>query len=413
MITTQKSLIVCTILITVLATAGGVLAPPIDFFGTVTIGANTTTDGAVVRVYINDSETAVTQTTVGSSLTGYYLVHVEGTDGDNVSFRVDNISVNEAAQTYDSSVFSTELNLTVTLQANDAAGCESGSVCVSGLCVHNICRSSNPYCGDDFCDSGESCSADNDACSGSQVCSNGCTISGGGGGGPPITPPGQDKDVSQRPELVPGVGIRGNQKLQEAIEKVLGRGRMSDQAIENLERLSESIVADLDTTRRFRSSGGSSSITTTMKYTGSKKAKNFAVYDSVPKSFAQSAADITVQAPGAIVEVVQDDPEFLIIFPEVLPNQELTITYEVSEVVDETVLEQMTTRVFAEEIEDISPEPPPTSPGQDPFTTPDGGEEPPSIFDNTPVAIVFTLFLVIIIILIVGVVWYYNREPLV
>jgi len=33
--------------------------------------------------------------------------------------------------------------------------CNSNSNCSSGYCVHSICRSSSPYCGDGYCDSGE------------------------------------------------------------------------------------------------------------------------------------------------------------------------------------------------------------------------------------------------------------------
>jgi hypothetical protein len=41
--------------------------------------------------------------------------------------------------------------------------CNSNSNCSSGYCVHSICRSSSPYCGDGYCDSGETitnCPAD-------------------------------------------------------------------------------------------------------------------------------------------------------------------------------------------------------------------------------------------------------------
>jgi hypothetical protein len=41
--------------------------------------------------------------------------------------------------------------------------CNSNSNCYSGYCVHSICRSSSPYCGDGYCDSGETitnCPAD-------------------------------------------------------------------------------------------------------------------------------------------------------------------------------------------------------------------------------------------------------------
>jgi len=47
------------------------------------------------------------------------------------------------------------------LQVGDS--CSFGSDCESGYCVHDICRQSSTYCGDNYCDSGESrssCSQD-------------------------------------------------------------------------------------------------------------------------------------------------------------------------------------------------------------------------------------------------------------
>lgn len=39
------------------------------------------------------------------------------------------------------------------------SSCTGNSECLNGYCVHNICRSSSTYCGDGYCDSGESCSS--------------------------------------------------------------------------------------------------------------------------------------------------------------------------------------------------------------------------------------------------------------
>jgi len=40
---------------------------------------------------------------------------------------------------------------------SDGESCTSASECRGGYCVHNICRSDSIYCGDSYCDSGESC----------------------------------------------------------------------------------------------------------------------------------------------------------------------------------------------------------------------------------------------------------------
>jgi hypothetical protein len=56
---------------------------------------------------------------------------------------------------------------TFTFQAADGSACAAASDCLGGFCVHNLCRNATPYCGDVFCDTGEtctSCSGDCGAC---------------------------------------------------------------------------------------------------------------------------------------------------------------------------------------------------------------------------------------------------------
>ncbi|MEM5773152.1 MAG: PGF-pre-PGF domain-containing protein [Candidatus Aenigmatarchaeota archaeon] len=47
--------------------------------------------------------------------------------------------------------------LTITLLSNGSP-CNANYQCAGGYCVHGICRSSPTYCGDSYCDSGETCS---------------------------------------------------------------------------------------------------------------------------------------------------------------------------------------------------------------------------------------------------------------
>lgn len=69
----------------------------------------------------------------------------------------------------------------------DGSSCSSNEVCESGHCVHSVCRPSDPYCGDDYCDSGESCSSCSGDCGSCPVTttpsSSGSSGGGGGGGG--------------------------------------------------------------------------------------------------------------------------------------------------------------------------------------------------------------------------------------
>ncbi|UCD02777.1 MAG: hypothetical protein JSV63_03265 [Candidatus Aenigmatarchaeota archaeon] len=89
---------------------------------------------------------------------------------------------------------------------------------------------------------------------------------GDGDGGPSGGVFGLPQNKTTRPTLVPGVGLRNNTKLQAAVEKVLAKGKLSEQARENLLRLSASIISDISATRMFNVSGGKSKITTKMKY---------------------------------------------------------------------------------------------------------------------------------------------------
>jgi len=53
--------------------------------------------------------------------------------------------------------------MSFTVQAADGSACSADSDCTSNHCVHGTCRADSTYCGDDYCDSGETtatCAAD-------------------------------------------------------------------------------------------------------------------------------------------------------------------------------------------------------------------------------------------------------------
>ena len=64
-------------------------------------------------------------------------------------------------------------NFTIQEEQSDGASCSYAASCLGGYCVHNICRSASIYCGDNYCDTGETCSSCSTDCG---VCS---TSSGG------------------------------------------------------------------------------------------------------------------------------------------------------------------------------------------------------------------------------------------
>ncbi|MEA3343679.1 MAG: DUF2334 domain-containing protein [archaeon] len=70
-------------------------------------------------------------------------------------------------------------------QKQDGGSCLSALECIGGNCVHGVCRSLQTYCGDSYCDSGETCSTCNVDC--------GDCYSGGGSNSGTVVPP---KDVN-------------------------------------------------------------------------------------------------------------------------------------------------------------------------------------------------------------------------
>lgn len=160
-------------------------AMPGSWYGYVTLNGSTASDDAVVDAYISGS-IAGTALVGAVQSNGYYLIHVEGNVGDNVSFKIYGNNVTQAAQAWATDL-QPILNLTATSTANTLA-CPTYSGyslpttynanpgCTGEYCVHSYCRASTTYCGDGYCDTGETCSS----CSGD--CGS-CSPGGGGGGG--------------------------------------------------------------------------------------------------------------------------------------------------------------------------------------------------------------------------------------
>lgn len=61
---------------------------------------------------------------------------------------------------YKNPTFTYESQCLALLKLSNGASCSMNAQCSSGNCVHWYCRSSSPYCGDGFCDSGEICTSD-------------------------------------------------------------------------------------------------------------------------------------------------------------------------------------------------------------------------------------------------------------
>lgn len=163
------------------------------------------------------------------------------------------------------------------------------------------------------------------------------------------------KNATLKLALVPGIGLRNNTKLQDALAKVFGITKLSEESIENMMKLSKSIISDIEISRKFKAAEGKSTLSMIIKYKGAKKVKNFIIWDKIPKTFANSSDLINVSAPGAIIEIVDSDPEYVFVYSEVNPDQELVITYETTGEKDANLLNETEIEIYAEEL--VTPQP--------------------------------------------------------
>jgi hypothetical protein len=169
----------------------------------------------------------------------------------------------------------------------------------------------------------------------------GTTSGGGGGGGAAAT----DKTKSKSYEPAQGQSLASNAKLQSAVASILAIEQLSEQAKQNMLVFSASIAQNTKVNRSFNSSGGKTAVTTKITYSG-QAAKNLMVYDKVPKAFASSNTNITTTAVGAVMKVVEEDPEYLFMYSDISNGQELSITYKVSSDLNTTILDSFAAPEF-------------------------------------------------------------------
>ncbi len=205
--------------------------------------------------------------------------------------------------------------------------CTSSSHCSSGCCYGSICSLYS------YCEGGGD--------------GNGDGTSGPGGGGPP-----GEKNATRTQALNPGIGLQNNTRLQAAIQRVLGLANMSEQARENMLRLSASISSQVRLERNFRSANRTSTMETRLRYEATQRARNFMLFDTVPKNFARHSDNITVTASGAAVEIVETDPEYLFTYPQLDPGQDVVITYSVGATVSEDIIDSFSGEVYTQALEE-------------------------------------------------------------
>jgi hypothetical protein len=101
---------------------------PGDWWGTVKINDNYIADDSILNVYVNDNTTPVTSTVVGQLKSNYYLVHIEAKDGDNISFKVNNVYVEQSVQPWSEGDHQLNLSITVNNSFNSSVSLNSSQV---------------------------------------------------------------------------------------------------------------------------------------------------------------------------------------------------------------------------------------------------------------------------------------------
>lgn len=162
-----------------------------------------------------------------------------------------------------------------------------------------------------------------------------------GGGGAGFSLPSDDNETDNdsmkkekpvkatvKPGLSRAKGLTNNTKLQAALEKVLDKANMSEQARQNLMDLSEAIATETEVVRNAEHANNRTTVKTNVTYKGNRSLETFAFHDTVPKTFANHSDRIEVDAAGAAVEVVNADPEYLFTYSDVSEGDTFDITYE-------------------------------------------------------------------------------------
>lgn len=165
-------------------------ASPYFFKGIAHVNGSLAPNGTVIEVFIPaNASTPRSSVTIGEGNLagldpGKYVISFEADSGNTASFRVNGLNMttgngtDNTTQTLGAGIV-TGFNLSINKSAN-AAACTFANGCTGGFCVHSICRAASTFCGDGFCDSGESTSSCSADCGSSSSSS---STSGGGGGG--------------------------------------------------------------------------------------------------------------------------------------------------------------------------------------------------------------------------------------
>lgn len=134
--------------------------------------------------------------------------------------------------------------------------------------------------------------------------------------------------------------IENISNLSAAIAKYIGNSSAIDITTSNQLVSELSIIKSLDIYQNR------SRLDVRLFFNGTTERKNVLIYDIVPKSFAESADNITVESAYGYT-VVENDPSFLFLIPSIKQNEMISINYVVSKKVDSSAINYTSIEIFA------------------------------------------------------------------
>jgi len=174
---------------------------------------------------------------------------------------------------------------------------------------------------------------------------------GSGGSSPPsnipVSAPEVIEETSEIEFLDPAL-LRDNSGLRETSGDALG-GVLTDEAVEEIIKITESILPDFEGTRELYVADGKTTITTRIKYIGEEVITNLVVYESIPKELAENESDINISSSG-FKYVVNPDPEFMFVYPQFAAGEQQLITYKTLGNANMFTLEELHTMVYGEKL---------------------------------------------------------------
>ncbi|MBL7206728.1 MAG: hypothetical protein ISS36_03965 [Candidatus Aenigmarchaeota archaeon] len=159
---------------------------------------------------------------------------------------------------------------------------------------------------------------------------------------------------SKNPEEIEKI-IEANENIKSIIAAEFGKQMASQADIEKIAASSSEIIKRVsEPTRTITAKQDESVLSLSLSYEGAADVEKLVIYDTIPKTFAESADDIVVTAPGARVTVVENDPVFAFMYDGVTQGQNLNVNYTINDTINTSVLNQTTSPIIFADVRNMS-----------------------------------------------------------